>query len=198
MSNTTVPISEWCKEIRVALARKEMNLQSVADEIGYSYTTITALISGRIVKDNYLDIAKKINEVLEVNVLPEKPQLPSDEWCGAVRAKLYVKKMNISELSKSIGFNRDKVSLVLNGHALDWPVIEKINEQLGDDIDIQIKDIGSVIAGEAISKGDEITAGADGTAAKAKAGDYVLGIALSKVAKDGYARVQISKYQKNA
>lgn len=107
MSNTTVPISEWCKEIRVALARKEMNLQSVADEIGYSYTTITALISGRIVKDNYLDIAKKINEVLEVNVLPEKPQLPSDEWCGAVRAKLYVKKMNISELSKSIGFNRD-------------------------------------------------------------------------------------------
>ena len=108
MSNTTVPISEWCREIRVALARKEMNLQSVADEIGYSYTTITALISGRIVKDNYLDIAKKINEVLEVNVLPEKPQLPSDEWCGAVRAKLYVKKMNISELSKSIGFNRDK------------------------------------------------------------------------------------------
>ena len=86
MSNTTVPISEWCKEIRVALARKEMNLQSVADEIGYSYTTITALISGRIVKDNYLDIAKKINEVLEVNVLPEKPQLPSDEWCGAVPA----------------------------------------------------------------------------------------------------------------
>ena len=83
MSNTTVPISEWCKEIRVALARKEMNLQSVADEIGYSYTTITALISGRIVKDNYLDIAKKINEVLEVNVLPEKPQLPSDEWCGS-------------------------------------------------------------------------------------------------------------------
>lgn len=103
MSNITVPISEWCKEIRVALARKEMNLQSVADEIGYSYTTITALISGRIVKDNYLDIAKKINEALEVNVLPEKPQLPSDEWCGAVRAKLYVKKMNISELSKSMG-----------------------------------------------------------------------------------------------
>lgn len=62
MSNTTVPISEWCKEIRVALAKKETNLQNVAQEIGYSYTTITALISGRIVKKNYLDIAKKINE----------------------------------------------------------------------------------------------------------------------------------------
>lgn len=130
MSNTTVPISEWCKEIRVALAKKETNLQNVAQEVGYSYTTITALISGRIVKKNYLDIAKKINEVLEVDVLPEKPQLPSVEWCGMVRAKLHMKEMNISELSKSIGFNRDKVSLVLNGYTLDWTVIEKVNEQL--------------------------------------------------------------------
>ena len=130
MSNTTVPISEWCKEIRVALAKKETNLQNVAKKIGYSYTTVTALISGRVVKNNYLEIANKINEVLEVNVLPEKPQLPSDEWCGTVRAKLYVKKMKIYELSRSIGVNRDKVSLVLNGHALDWAVIEKINEKL--------------------------------------------------------------------
>lgn len=130
MSNTTVPISEWCKEIRVALAKKETNLQNVAKKIGYSYTTVTALISGRVVKNNYLEIANKVNEVLEVNVLPEKPQLPSDEWCGTVRAKLYVKKMNINELSRSIGVNRDKVSLVLNGHALDWAVIEKINEKL--------------------------------------------------------------------
>lgn len=130
MSNTTVPISEWCKEIRVALAKKETNLQNVAKKIGCSYTTVTALISGRVVKNNYLEIANKINEVLEVNVLPEKPQLPSDEWCGTVRAKLYVKKMNINELSRSIGVNRDKVSLVLNGHALDWAVIEKINEKL--------------------------------------------------------------------
>ena len=130
MSNTTVPISEWCKEIRVALAKKETNLQNVAKKIGYSYTTVTALISGRVVKNNYLEIANKINEVLEVNVLPEKPQLPSDEWCGTVRAKLYVKKMTINELSRSIGVNRDKVSLVLNGHALDWAVIEKINEKL--------------------------------------------------------------------
>lgn len=38
--------------------------------------------------------------------------------------------MNINELSRSIGVNRDKVSLVLNGHALDWAVIEKINEKL--------------------------------------------------------------------
>lgn len=141
MSNTTVPISEWCKEIRVALAKKETNLQNVAKKIGYSYTTVTALISGRVVKNNYLEIANKINEVLEVNVLPEKPQLPSDEWCGTVRAKLYVKKMNINELSRSIGVNRDKVSLVLNGHALDWAVIEKINEKLK--IEVQAVPVGT-------------------------------------------------------
>lgn len=110
MSNTTVPISEWCKEIRVALARKEMNLQSVADEIGYSYTTITALISGRIVKDNYLDIAKKINEVLEVNVLPEKPQLPSDEWCGAAKND----RAELNNLVKAIDERRKKVKEVIN------------------------------------------------------------------------------------
>lgn len=70
--------------------------------------------------------------------------------------------------------------------------------EAGDDIDIQIKDIGSVLAGEAITKGDEVTAGTDGKAMKAKTGEYVLGIALNKAAKDGYVRVQISKYQKNA
>ena len=56
MSNTTVPISEWCKEIRVALAKKETNLQNVAKKIGYSYTTVTALISGRVVKSDSQEV----------------------------------------------------------------------------------------------------------------------------------------------
>lgn len=68
----------------------------------------------------------------------------------------------------------------------------------GDQIDLQIKDIGYVIAGEDITKGQEITAMEDGAAAVAKAGDFVLGFALSSVKKDGYCRVQISKYQKAA
>lgn len=67
----------------------------------------------------------------------------------------------------------------------------------GNDVDIQIKDIGYVIAGEEIAKGKEVTAGAGGVAMVAKAGEYVLGIALKSTAKDGYCRVQISKYQKN-
>lgn len=68
----------------------------------------------------------------------------------------------------------------------------------GDDVDIQIKDIGYVLAGEEIKKGGEITAGADGVAMAAEDGNYVIGIALSSVEKAGeYCRVQISKYQKN-
>lgn len=64
----------------------------------------------------------------------------------------------------------------------------------GDDIDIQIKDIGYVLAGGAIAKGDEVTA-AGGLAVKAEAGNYVVGIALSAAEKDSYCRVQISKYK---
>lgn len=68
----------------------------------------------------------------------------------------------------------------------------------GDDVDIQIKDIGYVLAGGEIKKGGEIAAGTDGVAMAAKAGEYVVGVALSAVAKAGeYCRVQISKYQKN-
>lgn len=67
--------------------------------------------------------------------------------------------------------------------------------KVGDDVDIQIKDIGYILAGGDIAKGDEVTA-SSGLAVKAESGDYVVGIALSAVAKDEYCRVQIMKYQK--
>ena len=66
----------------------------------------------------------------------------------------------------------------------------------GDDVDIQIKDIGMVKAGAEIKKGQEVTAGADGKAAVAASGNYVLGIALNSVAADDYCKIQIAKYQK--
>lgn len=68
----------------------------------------------------------------------------------------------------------------------------------GDDIDIQIKDIGYILAGANITKGADITSGTDGLAAVAAGGDYVVGIALSAAKKDEYCMVQILKYQKNA
>ena len=66
----------------------------------------------------------------------------------------------------------------------------------GDDVDILIKDMGVVIAGAEIKKGQEVAAGADGLAAVAASGDYVLGIAITNAAADGFLRVQIAKYQK--
>lgn len=67
----------------------------------------------------------------------------------------------------------------------------------GDDVDIQIKDIGFVLAGGEIKKGQEVTAGANGLAVAAATGNYVLGIALNSVAVNGYCKVQYTKYQKN-
>ena len=67
----------------------------------------------------------------------------------------------------------------------------------GEDVDIQIKDIGYILAGAEIAKGAEVTAGAGGLAAPAESGSYVIGIALNSAEKDDYCRIQIAKYQKN-
>ena len=73
--------------------------------------------------------------------------------------------------------------------------VESGKVNAGDDVDIQIKDIGYILAGGEIAKGNEVMA-FSGLAVKAESGIYVVGIALSAVAKDEYCRVQITKYQK--
>ena len=91
-------------------------------------------------------------------------------------------------------------SKVLVGVALieaginDISGVESGKVSTGEDVDIQIKDIGYILAGGELAKGDEVTA-SDGLAVKAEAGNYVVGIALSAVAKDEYCRVQIAKYK---
>lgn len=66
----------------------------------------------------------------------------------------------------------------------------------GDDVDIQIKEMGVVLAGATIKKGQEITAGANGLAAVAASGNYVLGIALDNASANEFVPVLISRYQK--
>ncbi|MBO6268790.1 MAG: DUF2190 family protein [Clostridium sp.] len=65
----------------------------------------------------------------------------------------------------------------------------------GDDVTIQIKDIGKVIAGEAIAAGDPVTFGTDGRAVKAEtAGDFIFGYALSAATAAGNrVTIQITK-----
>ena len=67
-----------------------------------------------------------------------------------------------------------------------------------DEVDILVKEMGVVLAGAAIKKGQEITAGADGLAAVAASGNYVLGIALENGEADEYVAIQIAKYQKGS
>lgn len=67
---------------------------------------------------------------------------------------------------------------------------------VGDLVDILVKDMGMVLAGAAIKKGDEVTADANGMAVVAGSGNYVLGIALDAAAAGEYLTIQITKYQK--
>ena len=75
--------------------------------------------------------------------------------------------------------------------------VESGKAKKGDEIDILIKDMGVVLAGAAIKKGQEVAAGADGLAAVAASGDYVLGLALDTVEAGEYLPVQLVKYQKS-
>lgn len=69
--------------------------------------------------------------------------------------------------------------------------------EVGDQIDILIKDRVVVLTGAAIKKGQEVAAGADGMAVVAASGNYVLGFALGNAEAGEYLEVQISKYQKS-
>ena len=74
--------------------------------------------------------------------------------------------------------------------------VESGKVKAGDDVDIQIKEMGVVLAGASIKKGQEVAAGANGLAAAAAAGNYVLGIALDNAEANEYLPIQIAKYQK--
>lgn len=66
---------------------------------------------------------------------------------------------------------------------------------VGDDVDILVKDMGVVLAGASIKKGQEVAAGAEGKAAVAASGDHVIGIALDNAEADEYMAIQIAKYK---
>lgn len=66
----------------------------------------------------------------------------------------------------------------------------------GERVDILIKEMGVVLAGGTIKKGQEVTAGANGAAVAAAGGDYVLGFALDNAEAGEFFAIQIAKYQK--
>ena len=67
----------------------------------------------------------------------------------------------------------------------------------GEDVTIQVKEIGKAVAGGAIAKGDELAVKADGTLVKASEGQFVIATALQAATGAGQIiNVQITKYYK--
>ena len=68
------------------------------------------------------------------------------------------------------------------------------NVAAGEDIDIQVKDIGKWMAGEAIDAGDALATDAEGKAVKATSGKFIMGVAMTSAAATGsLVQVQLAK-----
>lgn len=78
------------------------------------------------------------------------------------------------------------VALITN----DFPVAA------GQDVDIQVKDMGVCEAGGAIVAGNELAVAADGRFVAATEGQFVLGIALENAAEGQLVTMQIAKCYK--
>lgn len=124
-------LSQWGKEVKKAAIDKGLTIKQVAQLTGHSTTVVSSLINGRYAKPNYKKIAEEINDVLGTTGTPPRPAVPSEEWCKTVRKALVDKSMRMNDLATGVGFTRDRVSLVVNGHCYDEPVIEAINKLLG-------------------------------------------------------------------
>lgn len=68
----------------------------------------------------------------------------------------------------------------------------------GEDVDVQVKDIGLVKAGGTIKKGFEVMTDAKGKAITAIDGKFVIGVALEAAADGQFFYIQITKYYKPA
>lgn len=87
------------------------------------------------------------------------------------------------------------IALIETGYN-DISGIEAGKVAVGDNVDILVKDMGVVLAGAAVNKGQEVTSDAKGMATPAESGNYVLGIALDNAEAGEYLSIQITKYQK--
>ena len=70
----------------------------------------------------------------------------------------------------------------------------------GADVDIQVKEMGLVRTGDAVSKGDELTCDTNGALVKATTGgQYIIAVALEAAGAAGaYIKAQMVKYPKTA
>ncbi len=125
------PLSRWSKDVRKGLIEKEMTVAELAERIGYSQSVVASVVSDRRFNSNCQTIAKKINEVLDIDGMPERSFLiPSKEWCKNVRIELIKQEMSIKQLAEKIGASGDAVSLILNGKSKNVKIMKAINDAL--------------------------------------------------------------------
>lgn len=87
-----------------------------------------------------------------------------------------------------------KLPAAAGAHAIGICLGENDSVGAGDDLDIQIKDIGKWIASGSIAVGAELTCDTNGKAAAATSGDFILGVALTAASAAGdIIQVQITK-----
>lgn len=103
---------------------------------------------------------------------------------------------------KAVAFNSEgKLSLpaadgdpVVGTLLSDTPADDSGKTAAGTEVDVLIKNIGLIEAGAAIAKGDLLTVSTEGTAKKAAAGNFILGIAMTKAEVAGeLVQIQITK-----
>lgn len=123
-------ISQWGKDVRKAAIDKNMTLKQLAENIGYSYATVSSVINGRYSDANYKKIAEKINEVLGIKGMPERIDTPSNEWCQCVKIELVKRKMSVKQLAEKLNISRDRLSLVINGRMMNEEIVDAVNSLL--------------------------------------------------------------------
>lgn len=122
--------SQWSKDVRKAAIDQDMTLKQLAERIGYSFTTVSAVINGRYSNASYQVIAEKINTVLGTKGLPERIDTPTDEWCQSVKIELLKKKMSVNQLAEKLNVSRDRMSLVINGKMMNEEIVSSVNRFL--------------------------------------------------------------------
>lgn len=97
-------------------------------------------------------------------------------------------------IALAVNENGKVVLPTLGANAIGIALFSNDPVKSGEDVQIQIKDIGKMVASEAIKVGDEIMTTAEGKAAKATSGKFIIGVALTKAAAAGSViEIQITK-----
>ena len=121
-------LSQWSKNVKKALIDRGWTMRVLAEKIGYSTATVSAVVTGRYPNATGDAIVEKINTILGTKGGPER--IVTDEWRDSVRVEMVKRHISVYDLAKEAGVTRDKMSQIINGRQWDEEIIAKIVEIL--------------------------------------------------------------------